>query len=572
MRRGDVERAVLEQQDLAELRLAQVRGALGDDLQHRLDVGRRSRRDAQDLGDRGLLLERLLGLVEQAHVVDGDRGLAREGLDQRDLVVAEAPGDVPREDDAAVRVAAAHQRDDQHRPQLEPHHVRARGGELVEVLADVGEVEGGAVGRGAPGERRAVVGHVRRVGELRGARRHPALVARDRVEDVAVDQQDARVGRVAQERRPLGDDVEHRLHVGRRARDHAQDLGDGRLLLERVRQLVRALVDLALEAGVRLAQVRGHPVELGRERLELVAGPDVDRVVELALADQLGPFLQRADRAREAARQEQRDQRRDHEAAEQQEHDALDRRVERREHLGLRLLDEHLPAERVDVRVRGQHLDAGGVAREHDGVVPGAAVERGLHVRQPGQVGLAQHEPDVGVGDQVAGRIDDVGLALVAGADARDDLPHELEVDVGDRHRAAGAARSHRDLHVRLGLLAEVDLAVPRARAGRLEVGGVARRVAQAVADLVHLQARDDQLAAAVGAEVGDVGDVGHLLQSFRNSSRRCSEPSAPSCGSAAPRSWFCTLAMYCSMRLAAASAFSRWIRCSASSVSPRLK
>jgi hypothetical protein len=64
----------------------------------------------------------------------------------------------------------------------------------------------------------------------------------------------------------------------------------------------------------------------------------------------------------------------------------------------------------------------------------------------------------------------------------------------------------------------------------------------------------------------------GTCFRSFRNSSRRCSEPSAPSCGSAAPRSWFWTFAMYCSMRLAAASAFSRWMRCNASSVSPRLK
>ena len=36
--------------------------------------------------DARLLVERLLRLVEQPHVVDRDRGLARERLDQRDLV------------------------------------------------------------------------------------------------------------------------------------------------------------------------------------------------------------------------------------------------------------------------------------------------------------------------------------------------------------------------------------------------------------------------------------------------------------------------------------------------------
>ena len=52
----------------------------------------RARRDPQDLADRGLLLERFLGLVEQAHVVDGDRRLAGERPDQRDLLVVERPG------------------------------------------------------------------------------------------------------------------------------------------------------------------------------------------------------------------------------------------------------------------------------------------------------------------------------------------------------------------------------------------------------------------------------------------------------------------------------------------------
>ena len=40
----------------------------------------------QDLGGRGLLLERFLGLVEQPHVLDRDHRLVGEGLQQRDLV------------------------------------------------------------------------------------------------------------------------------------------------------------------------------------------------------------------------------------------------------------------------------------------------------------------------------------------------------------------------------------------------------------------------------------------------------------------------------------------------------
>ena len=59
---------------------------------HRLHVGRRAGDHLQDLGGRGLPLERLLGLVEQAHVLDRDHRLVGEGLQQRDLLVGKRPG------------------------------------------------------------------------------------------------------------------------------------------------------------------------------------------------------------------------------------------------------------------------------------------------------------------------------------------------------------------------------------------------------------------------------------------------------------------------------------------------
>ena len=46
----------------------------------------------QDLGGRGLPLQRLLGLVEQARVLDRDHRLVGEGLQQRDLVSANGRG------------------------------------------------------------------------------------------------------------------------------------------------------------------------------------------------------------------------------------------------------------------------------------------------------------------------------------------------------------------------------------------------------------------------------------------------------------------------------------------------
>ena len=60
-------------------------------LEHRLGVGDRAADHLQHLGGRRLLLQRLLGLVEQAHVLDRDHGLVGEGLHQADLGSAERP-------------------------------------------------------------------------------------------------------------------------------------------------------------------------------------------------------------------------------------------------------------------------------------------------------------------------------------------------------------------------------------------------------------------------------------------------------------------------------------------------
>ena len=78
-----------EQPHAAAFRLAEQPGALGDGVQHRLHVGRRSADHLQHLGRRGLPLERLLGLVEQAHVLDRDHRLVGEGREQLDLLVGE---------------------------------------------------------------------------------------------------------------------------------------------------------------------------------------------------------------------------------------------------------------------------------------------------------------------------------------------------------------------------------------------------------------------------------------------------------------------------------------------------
>ena len=77
----------------------QPRRAGHDGVEHRLHVRGRASDHSQDVGGSRLLLERLgqigvsrLELLEQAHVLDGDHRLVREGLEQSDLSVSERIG------------------------------------------------------------------------------------------------------------------------------------------------------------------------------------------------------------------------------------------------------------------------------------------------------------------------------------------------------------------------------------------------------------------------------------------------------------------------------------------------
>jgi hypothetical protein len=58
-----------------------------DGVEHRPGIAGRARNDAQDIGGRGLPLERFLGLVEQPHVFDRDHRLVGECLQELDLLL-----------------------------------------------------------------------------------------------------------------------------------------------------------------------------------------------------------------------------------------------------------------------------------------------------------------------------------------------------------------------------------------------------------------------------------------------------------------------------------------------------
>ena len=92
---------------------AEMDGALGECVQHRLEIRGRGADHPEDLGRRCLLLKRRrqvavtrLELLEQAHILDGDDGLVGEGLQQGDLRVGERRRRGPGDGDRADRLPA----------------------------------------------------------------------------------------------------------------------------------------------------------------------------------------------------------------------------------------------------------------------------------------------------------------------------------------------------------------------------------------------------------------------------------------------------------------------------------
>ena len=82
--------------------------ALDDGVEHRLHVRRRAADDAEHLGRRRLMLQRLAQFrvalaefLEQAHVFDSDHRLVGEGLEKCDLLFGERPHLAAANDDDA---------------------------------------------------------------------------------------------------------------------------------------------------------------------------------------------------------------------------------------------------------------------------------------------------------------------------------------------------------------------------------------------------------------------------------------------------------------------------------------
>ncbi len=249
--------------------LAQSRRAPGDGVEDRLHVRLRLADHPEDLGGGGLLIQRVrqvtvarLELLEETHVLDRDDRLVGEGLEQGDLALGEGPRLGAANADHADGHAFSHQGDAEYRAMAQAPRGLAALRELVLANLYVGHVNGPPVEDGSA---------VDRPPDHRDGRRgRDGAVMGDEVREVPVSAEHGGVQRVAQASGTLRDRVEHRLDVGRRARDDAQDLGGRRLLLQGLGEV--GVPGLELAEQPRVLDGDGRLIREGGDEIDLLVG------------------------------------------------------------------------------------------------------------------------------------------------------------------------------------------------------------------------------------------------------------------------------------------------------------
>ena len=253
-----VQHPVFGEEDGRIGRPAESGGAPHDRFEHWLRVCRRSRDGSQDLARRRLLLQRfgnlfmrlcqrmilLLQLREQPHVLDGNDRLVRKSLEEAGLLVGKRVYlGAPELNDADDR-ALAHEGSAQCRAKTYLRGEGARFGKLVRLSLKVGDLNGslledGTPAQGAPYDWKQ---------EVHGLGNRAMVGGRAQV--ISVDPEDRRVVSSAEASGALDHRVQDRLEIRRRPADHAQDLRGRRLLLERLREVGVARLQLLEETDV----------------------------------------------------------------------------------------------------------------------------------------------------------------------------------------------------------------------------------------------------------------------------------------------------------------------------------
>ncbi len=466
--RSDIVTFPIPQIHHAEICPADACGVFKHLLEHRLQFARRGADDLQHLRGCGLLLERfsqiiraLTQLFQQPRIFNSNGPLLREVCDEINLLIAKKAHLTARQRKHADTDVVLEHRNRKHGADagyFDRRHRQRIPTAIGRSLAQVGHLYRLATLRGT-GDRRIRAGPGQRsASPLLDVDFRIWTVQRGAAESIALAQPDYAVSGFTEAHGAYQHGLENRLQFTWRGADDLQHLRGRRLLLQGFAQLCGPLLNLVLQVGVGFLQPRAHVVELIGEAFEFVAGFDRNALGEIAAADTLGADAQRLDRPDHAPRQKYPGEHREDRRTQQHDGKALQRRIERRVGLLHRQFDKHRPAQRRDRRGCRQHLLPLDIQRTLQRV--GAACVsalRGLHLLQPGHIGVAQHQTDIGMRDQPTSRADNIGVAALADLDLGNHVPDQLEVDLGNADAGILAGAGQRQRHVGLGLPAEIN-------------------------------------------------------------------------------------------------------------------
>ena len=284
---------VVDEIDAERRRREQPLAAVEDLVEHRLRVGDRAADHLQHLGGRGLLLERLLRLVEEASVLDRDHRLVGKGADQLELASSERPGGIAKYEQCARslrKTCLEHRRDDDRVVGDAVGHVskclgrigRARHVVVVQHAALPNRSSDRRTRRPLPG---SLDGELQNLDRLLGLRADCSRSQRP----VVAPHVDAQARAVEQSFAAVEDLVEHRLRIGERAADHLQHLGGRRLLLECLGRLAQQANVLDRDDG--LVGEGLQQVGLARRRDARIGPGDDDRADRLPVSQQGAPII-----------------------------------------------------------------------------------------------------------------------------------------------------------------------------------------------------------------------------------------------------------------------------------------
>ena len=224
---------VVDQQHVELVAVEQLLAALEDLVEDGLRVGDGPADDAENIGARPLLLQRLLRLVEQARVLDRDRRLIGKALQKRGFPLREGFGRrADHQDRAEAAVLRQHRRIEERRAS-QALGAFANGRRDTRLGREIGNVVGAALANDPAGHAFADGRHV--MADFLGPRAAPS---RNAHHIVVADRVDADLLAAEQPLAGVDNGLEHRRRVGDRFADRAQYVGGGLLLLQRLLRLV----------------------------------------------------------------------------------------------------------------------------------------------------------------------------------------------------------------------------------------------------------------------------------------------------------------------------------------------